>query len=133
MIVALDQLLWRPVVVWAQKFRVEEGGDADAMMSSWFLDWLRRSRSIVTARAARLIDRERIQEQHLAARSRSSASRASFDPASPSHKTVAGYRLPCCTILPGMPLAYGAWQLLFLLLPSSRLLPGVDRCSAGIR
>src|SRR5512138_3837288 len=26
MIVALDQLLWRPVVVWAQKFRVEESG-----------------------------------------------------------------------------------------------------------
>ena len=28
MIVALDQLLWRPIVVWAQKFRVEEGGEA---------------------------------------------------------------------------------------------------------
>ncbi len=27
MIVALDQLLWRPVVVWSQKFRVEEGGE----------------------------------------------------------------------------------------------------------
>ena len=26
MIVALDQLLWRPVVAWAKKFRVEEGG-----------------------------------------------------------------------------------------------------------
>ena len=26
MIVALDQFLWRPVVVWAQKFRLEEGG-----------------------------------------------------------------------------------------------------------
>ena len=26
MIVLLDQLLWRPVVVWAQKFRVEESG-----------------------------------------------------------------------------------------------------------
>ena len=26
MIVALDQLLWRPVVAWAQKFRFEEGG-----------------------------------------------------------------------------------------------------------
>ncbi len=43
MIVALDQLLWRPVVVWAQKFRVEEGGEAP-VMSSWFLNWLRRSR-----------------------------------------------------------------------------------------
>jgi NitT/TauT family transport system permease protein len=43
MIVALDQLLWRPVVAWAQKFRVEEGGSQETV-SSWFLDWLRRSR-----------------------------------------------------------------------------------------
>jgi NitT/TauT family transport system permease protein len=42
MIVALDQLLWRPVVAWAQKFRVEEGG-AQEEATSWFLDWLRRS------------------------------------------------------------------------------------------
>ena len=43
MIVALDQLLWRPVVVWAQKFRVEEGAGGEAA-ESWFLDFLRRSR-----------------------------------------------------------------------------------------
>jgi NitT/TauT family transport system permease protein len=43
MIVVLDQLLWRPVVVWAQKFRVEEGGSDEQTSSSWFYDWLRRS------------------------------------------------------------------------------------------
>ena len=43
MIVALDQLLWRPVVVWAQKFRVEESGQTESM-ESWFLDFLQRSR-----------------------------------------------------------------------------------------
>src|SRR5438045_7852214 len=42
MIVVLDQLLWRPIVVWAQKFRVEEGGQQEEM-HSWFLDLLRRS------------------------------------------------------------------------------------------
>jgi NitT/TauT family transport system permease protein len=42
MIVALDQLLWRPVVVWAQKFRVEESGQTEAMQS-WFLDLLKSS------------------------------------------------------------------------------------------
>ena len=42
MIIVLDQLLWRPVVVWSQKFRVEEGGDVQ-QASSWFYDWLRRS------------------------------------------------------------------------------------------
>ena len=45
MIVLLDQLLWRPVVAWAKKFRVEEGG-AQEETTSWFLDWLRRSRLI---------------------------------------------------------------------------------------
>ncbi|HTP52714.1 MAG TPA: ABC transporter permease subunit [Anaeromyxobacteraceae bacterium] len=43
MIVALDQVLWRPVVVWAQKFRADDSGQA-APMQSWFLDLLRRSR-----------------------------------------------------------------------------------------
>ncbi len=42
MIIAVDQLLWRPIVVWATKFRVEEGGDQSAP-TSWFLNWLTRS------------------------------------------------------------------------------------------
>jgi NitT/TauT family transport system permease protein len=42
MIVLLDQLLWRPVVAWAQKFRVEEGGEQESA-TSWFLNWLRHS------------------------------------------------------------------------------------------
>ncbi|WP_224371801.1 ABC transporter permease [Hyalangium versicolor] len=50
MIVALDQLLWRPIVVWAQKFRVEEGGQTEAMRS-WFLDLLRRSELLAWVRA----------------------------------------------------------------------------------
>ncbi len=43
MVVLLDQLLWRPVVVWAQKFRMEESGQAEPMRS-WFHDVLRHSR-----------------------------------------------------------------------------------------
>jgi len=42
MIVVLDQFLWRPLVVWGQKFRVEEGG-AEENMHSWFLDFLNQS------------------------------------------------------------------------------------------
>jgi NitT/TauT family transport system permease protein len=55
MIVALDQLLWRPVVVWAQKFRVEESGQTEAM-ESWFLDLLKRSEILpwVSERLGRL-------------------------------------------------------------------------------
>src|SRR5947208_3859304 len=49
MIVAVDQVLWRPVVVWAQKFRVEEGGTQERMLS-WFVSLLRRSRFIAVLR-----------------------------------------------------------------------------------
>jgi NitT/TauT family transport system permease protein len=45
MIVALDQLLWRPVVVWAQKFRIEDSSQTDAP-TSWFLTFYRRSRLV---------------------------------------------------------------------------------------
>jgi NitT/TauT family transport system permease protein len=48
MILAVDQLLWRPIVAWAVKFRVEEGGD-QSVPTSWFLDWLRRSRLLALA------------------------------------------------------------------------------------
>jgi NitT/TauT family transport system permease protein len=54
MIVLLDQLLWRPIVVWAQKFRLEEGAAGPAE-TSWFLRWLRHSRivAIITSRFRR--------------------------------------------------------------------------------
>jgi NitT/TauT family transport system permease protein len=42
MIVGLDQLVWRPVVVWAQRFRVEETASGEASRS-WFLALLQRS------------------------------------------------------------------------------------------
>jgi NitT/TauT family transport system permease protein len=49
MIVLLDQVLWRPVVVWSQKFRVEEEGAA-APPRSWVLDLLRRSQVLAALR-----------------------------------------------------------------------------------
>ena len=45
MIVLLDQVLWRPVVVWAQRFKVEDTVQA-AGPQSWFLNLIRRSRLI---------------------------------------------------------------------------------------
>ncbi|MCS7159047.1 MAG: ABC transporter permease subunit, partial [Gemmatales bacterium] len=47
MIVGLDQLIWRPIMVWAQKYRVQEGGSS-LRVSSWFLEWLRHSRLLRT-------------------------------------------------------------------------------------
>ncbi|HET6330153.1 MAG TPA: ABC transporter permease subunit [Holophagaceae bacterium] len=42
MIVVLDQLIWRPIVVWAQRFKVEDTAQNDAP-KSWVLNLLRRS------------------------------------------------------------------------------------------
>ncbi len=42
-IVLLDQILWRPLAVWSQKFRLDESG-AEEAGSSWFLGVLRRAR-----------------------------------------------------------------------------------------
>ena len=52
MIVLLDQVLWRPLAVWSQKFRLDESGSEDAG-SSWFLGVVRRAR--VYALAALLL------------------------------------------------------------------------------
>ncbi|PYP00693.1 MAG: ABC transporter permease [Gemmatimonadetes bacterium] len=43
MIVSVDQLLWRPLVVWVEKFRLDETAGA-AAPTSWVLDFLRRAR-----------------------------------------------------------------------------------------
>jgi NitT/TauT family transport system permease protein len=42
MILAVDQLLWKPLVAWSQRFRLEEIGGAEPPRS-WVLDLLRRS------------------------------------------------------------------------------------------
>jgi NitT/TauT family transport system permease protein len=41
-IVLLDQLVWRPLLAWAERFKVSQV-DEDAPATSWFLDQLRRS------------------------------------------------------------------------------------------
>jgi len=43
MIVVVDQVFWRPIVVWCQKYKVEETAEADRPQS-WVLDLLQRSR-----------------------------------------------------------------------------------------
>ena len=44
MIVCVDQLLWRPLVVWVEKFRLDESSDGEPELSSWVLEFLRRAR-----------------------------------------------------------------------------------------
>lgn len=52
MIVAVDRLFWRPLVVWAQKFRLDDSS-GEAPATSWLLEFLRRSRIRAQARAMR--------------------------------------------------------------------------------
>jgi NitT/TauT family transport system permease protein len=105
MIVGLDQLLWRPVVVWAQKFRVEEGGE-QIIMSSWLLNWLRRSK-VMAALSAIMA---RVRGVRLPARKKSR-----FRPhAQSSEKRGRWISLAVFSLLM-LVLGYGGWQLACLL------------------
>jgi NitT/TauT family transport system permease protein len=121
MIVMLDQLLWRPVVVWAQKFRVEEGGSQEAM-TSWFLDWLKRSR-IVAAVWSWL---ERLRREP--AKKVFPSEIVLHDPTRPSPWVARFSFVVFVALLCG--LVYGAWQLLQLL-AQVRLDQWQDLASAG--
>src|SRR5271170_5308390 len=48
-IVLLDQFIWRPVIAWAEKFKIEQVESTDAPRS-WVLDMIRHSRSLAQIR-----------------------------------------------------------------------------------
>jgi NitT/TauT family transport system permease protein len=48
-IVLMDQFIWRPVIAWAEKFKVEQVESSDAPRS-WVLDLIRHSRSLAQIR-----------------------------------------------------------------------------------
>jgi NitT/TauT family transport system permease protein len=108
MIVGLDRLVWRPVVVWAQKFRAEDdaGGVAER---SWVLDTLRRSRLIrwLGGKVAR-----RFRRRHTTGQSPRAASRESSTPSQPPW---AKYASPIALALLLLLLGYGTWRLVLLL------------------
>jgi NitT/TauT family transport system permease protein len=58
MILAVDQLLWRPLVAWSQRFRVEELASSDKPQS-WVLDLARRAPIVRRLHALRLRIAER--------------------------------------------------------------------------
>ena len=78
MIVAVDQLIWRPALAWAQKFKVEET-EATDVPTSWVLDLLRRSRLIpwIEGQAAQLFA---VAERRQLARSAALAEGATVHP-----------------------------------------------------
>ncbi len=111
MIVGLDQLLWRPVVAWAKKFRVEEGG-AQEETTSWFLNWLVRSRLIAFLResAGRLFRRREREDKAAEA-----GPPPVVDPTRHSPAAVWMSRGLFVVVLVGV-LIYGGWQLVQLIL-----------------
>jgi NitT/TauT family transport system permease protein len=48
-IVLIDQFLWRPVIAWAEKFKMEQVESA-SVPTSWVLDFLQRSRGVALFR-----------------------------------------------------------------------------------
>ena len=58
MIVAVDQLLWKPLVAWSERFRLEELASAEKPRS-WVLDLIRRSPLMRRLRRARRDARRR--------------------------------------------------------------------------
>ena len=123
MIVALDQLFWRPVVVWAQKFRVEEAGQQEEM-HSWFLDWLRRSRILAAAMRQVKKSRQLVEVR----RPRPKAVHTS-----PKPKTAIGaaVSLGAFSLLVAL-LAYGAWRLFQLIQSVSWEVWGLSLGAAGV-
>ncbi|MCS7305688.1 MAG: ABC transporter permease subunit [Thermoguttaceae bacterium] len=114
-IVLLDQLLWRPLVVWAQKFRLEEDTQQQ-VVSSWFLDWLRHSQLL--ALLSRWLKRLRWFHFQKTARRPAPVQGASLllaaEP-SPNRATVASRVSLLLLAVLFVLFAWGAWQLVQLL------------------
>jgi NitT/TauT family transport system permease protein len=71
-IVLIDQFVWRPVIAWAEKFKMEQVESASAP-TSWVLDFLRRSRGVALFRK-RAVNPLREQMVHYFARQQDSPS-----------------------------------------------------------
>jgi len=107
MIVAVDQLLWRPLVAWSQRFRAAEvSGEREAR--SWVLDLVRRSS---------LLRRLRLRRRRLAKTPAPSAA-APPETAPGSDDAGAGFRallLAVAGAAAALAAGLGAWKLVRLL------------------
>ena len=108
MIVLLDQILWRPIVVWAQRFKVEDTVQANAPQS-WFLNLLRRSRILLRLEHWR--SRRRMRAQKRTARLPRPEQRSRVDQAAAAAPWIA---LTSLTAILGL-LVLGSYGVLHLL------------------
>ncbi|MDM8001004.1 MAG: ABC transporter permease subunit [Dehalococcoidia bacterium] len=105
MIVVVDQLFWRPVVVWAQRFRVEES-TSEENVSSWFWELLRRSNLVALA-----VGVVRRVMRRFQARPKRVAIRLPVKPSASSGRTVSLVMLALIVLA----LLGGAWALIQIL------------------
>jgi NitT/TauT family transport system permease protein len=64
-IIAYDQLLFRPIVAWADKFRFEQTGSGEAP-TSWMLDLFRRTRALRALASALAATNKAVSTLHIA-------------------------------------------------------------------
>lgn len=120
MIVCLDQLLWRPLVVWVEKFRLDESGSGGQgpAPTSWVLEFLRRAR---LWRRAALVQRRAYLHARRAARPLERPLRAVPPVIVRARRLVLGHplsrRIGAALVVTGLAVAaaYGAWRLWLLI------------------
>jgi NitT/TauT family transport system permease protein len=61
MIVALDQLIWRPIVVWSERYKLEDLSSAD-QPKSWVMDILKKSRLLTWFKVMLLARKNKIRQ-----------------------------------------------------------------------
>jgi hypothetical protein len=115
MIVAVDQLFWRPIVVWSQRFKMDQTAEADRPQS-WVLSLLQRSR--LFSRVCRDLQRSRIPSLRRIHATRPAPAGAS--PSAGADVKRSFWRLLVWTLRwlvvasVGVGAAWGAWSLLRL-------------------
>lgn len=114
MIVSVDQLVWRPTLVWAERFKNEETA-AGKRPTSWVYDLLHRSRIVTWMRRRRRLAAERMSRSPA-----HSARAAAAEPAPRAPRTrIARSVTVGLMIVAAAGVAWGASKLVLLLAPVS--------------
>ena len=115
MIVAVDQLLWKPLVAWSERFRVEDLASSDKPRS-WVLTLARRSPLV--RRFGEL--RSRLAEARAARRPHVSDAPAAAAPSGPDGSRLRAAALAVAGLFGAAAAAWGVFRLVHLLTSVSR-------------
>jgi NitT/TauT family transport system permease protein len=120
-IILLDQLVWRPLIAWSEKFKMEQV-EASRTPRSWVLDVLRRSRALdALSRASVAPAREKL-ALHF-------SRRAVADEGRQSRNSATIWLLRLATVAAVVALAFAAFKMISMLATLSR--PEASRIFIG--